>query len=297
MTIMEIPKLSFIVPGFSKCGTTSLCNLLNIHPDIHIPQDKEPLFFIRPDYEKCWNHYHGFFGEYAPEQLLGEGSTFYTAIDHEIEARQRILKHYPNIKFIFIARDPIDRIESSFREFHHSGPRFEINTPQSLEDALLALPAMISDTMYWARLQNYLKYLDESQVHIVFLEDLKVQPKTELKKCFEFLDLKEISISQNPTILNDGGGKLFDSPLTQYLRKIKLIKKPSTDNSFNRQNKILKLIRLRKNFPRTTAWSNDAKERVTLALRQDTAEFLNYCQKDANFWKRSNNLYNQYSQN
>lgn len=39
----------FCVVGAMKSGTTTLCAILDEHPDIYISKPKEPLFFDRDD--------------------------------------------------------------------------------------------------------------------------------------------------------------------------------------------------------------------------------------------------------
>src|SRR3972149_1617207 len=113
-------KLDFVVPGFSKCGTTTLCSLLGEHPDIFIPAMKEPNFFVKW-YGNGWDWYEGLFVQARADQLWGDGSTGYSTTRIIDLSCRRILEHFPDTKFIFIARNPVKRLESSFREFHHSG--------------------------------------------------------------------------------------------------------------------------------------------------------------------------------
>jgi hypothetical protein len=291
---MSIPPLAFIIPGFSKCGTTTLCHLLNDHPDIYIPTDKEPLFFIRKNYDNEWQDYRGFFGNYEPHQKLGEGSTFYSTSKHEQEARSRILKHYPEVKIIFIARDPVDRIESSFREFHHSGCRFEINTDYILEHALHNLPALIEDTRYWMRLVNYLDYMPRNQIHITLLEDLKSNPQQELAKCFRFLGVDEDLGSPLPQRLNQGENKLYDRKLLRWMRIKGWVNKPETEQAFIRQNQQFRSVGLRSKFKHAINWSDNATSLVRDELGEDIIKFLKCAGKPLDYWPRFAKLFREH---
>ena len=292
--LMVKPNLSFIVPGFSKCGTTTLCSLLDLHPDIYIPEDKEPLFFIRDDYEQQWQLYNDFFNGAPSSALLGEGTTFYSAIDHEVDSRKRILKHYPDIRIIFISRDPISRIESSYREMHHSGPRFGVETPYNLYDALHSLPSLISDTMYWSRLSCYKDYLPENKIHILFLEDLKSSPKETLKKCFQFLGVKEnVDLSDVGKQLNSGDTKLYDRKILRLLRSKGFISPPDQEAIFKKQNEQLLKIGLRKRFNKPITWSPEAKEYVLEQFGDDLKIFLSHCNRNINIWPRFKEFCNQ----
>src|SRR3990167_5845089 len=90
-------NLNFVVPGFSKCGTTTLCALLNDHPDIFIPPIKEPNFFAF-NYDKGWDHFQSLFNGARKDQLLGEGSTTYSTGEFGELAATRIAARFPDIR-------------------------------------------------------------------------------------------------------------------------------------------------------------------------------------------------------
>ena len=46
LAMKKMIKLDFVVVGFPKCGTTSLCKLLGNHKDISIPTEKETVIFL-----------------------------------------------------------------------------------------------------------------------------------------------------------------------------------------------------------------------------------------------------------
>ena len=172
-------KVDFFVAGFSKCGTTTLYAMLGEHPDIFVPEAKEPNFFAQ-SYHYGWAWYAKFFAEARPGQRCGEGSTFYSSGEFAETACQRIVEHYPDARFIFIARNPIKRLESSYRELHHSGETYCVNAPFSIGEALRQFPSMIDDTLYWQRLSSYRKYVPDDRILPMLLEDFQRQPAVEL---------------------------------------------------------------------------------------------------------------------
>ena len=138
--------IDFLVPGFSKCGTTTLCALLAQHPDIYIPALKEPWYFSADDFERRGADYARHFLPAFPGQLLGEGSVSYSGYEKEDISIARIRDNNPDCRFIFIARNPLRRIESSYREMHHSGVKFGLNAPYSLSENLQVFPQLIRDS-------------------------------------------------------------------------------------------------------------------------------------------------------
>ena len=63
-------RVDFIVPGFSKCGTTTLCFLLNQHPDIFLPL-READFFGTPGYAEHWDVYAAAVPEFFNIEIPG----------------------------------------------------------------------------------------------------------------------------------------------------------------------------------------------------------------------------------
>ena len=76
-------KPDFFIVGAPKCGTTSLYYYLRQHPQIFMPDYKEPHFFGK-DLNKISDEfiydeikYLDLFKDAKPDQKIGEASTFY----------------------------------------------------------------------------------------------------------------------------------------------------------------------------------------------------------------------------
>ena len=90
-------QLDFLVVGFSKCGTTSLCSSLADHPDIFMPAGKDYRFFDIPDQEARAADFESRFEEAGDAAVVGDGSVWYTDSSHETLARQRIVELDPHL--------------------------------------------------------------------------------------------------------------------------------------------------------------------------------------------------------
>ncbi len=281
-------RLDFIVPGFSKCGTTTLCSLLSDHPAIFMPKRKDFRFFDLPDPASRWAEFTARFEDSAPGAVRGDGSIWYSDARYERLARERILARYPDIRLIFIARDPIARIESSFREFHHSGSVWGVDCPFELDAALDALPQMVDDSMYRARLRNYLEYVPRDRVLVVFLEELAASPDLELARCFAFLGVDpQVAIADATRRLNTATEKFRDTVRLRHMRT-----DPDTAAALRRiprriQAKLLPALGLREPFaPGPLPWSDAACRRVVDRIGDDVREFLELCGKPLGIWPR-----------
>lgn len=284
-------SLDFLVPGISKCGTTTLCALLNRHPRVYVPEEKEPLFFIHADYATKFDWYRELFRDAPPHALCGEGSTFYSSHTLEKATRNRIVEFNPEIKLIFIVRDPVDRIESSFREFHHSGPFFGVYPPFDLEAALLALPDILEDCRYRARIGNYRRLVPDRNILVLLLEDLKTAPEQVLERCFRFLGLDPGAAGHVPPLrLNEGEDKLRDTRAMRILRSAPLIGRRVSAWPLDKQNRVGVALGLRKPAAEAIHWSASARELVYRTLRDDVRLFLHDMGRSPDIWPRFGSL-------
>jgi hypothetical protein len=109
----------FFLVGHSKSGTTALYEMLGRHPQIFLPEMKEPIFFA-PELPRRTQRYRapGALEEYValfaaarPEQLVGEGSASYLRSPN---AARLIAQARPDARIVAILREPA----SFLRSFH-----------------------------------------------------------------------------------------------------------------------------------------------------------------------------------
>lgn len=134
-------KPTFIIAGCGKCGTTTLAYLLGRHPDVFVSKPKEPNFLSDECvYSKGWEWYQSLFEEGANKKARGEASVSYTLEEYESIVIDRISQHLPDIRIIYIARNPFKRLESVYREHHNIGHQYGWYLPYSLKDAVAYRP-------------------------------------------------------------------------------------------------------------------------------------------------------------
>lgn len=284
--------IDFFVPGFSKCGTTTLFKVLNHHPELFIPAFKEPNFFGSTPGGKKTAWFDALYAAAEHGQLKGDCSTFYSSILMEVNASREMFENNPNAKVIFIARDPIDRIESSFREMHNSAPKFGLNTPFRLEDALVQMPQIIGDTSYFSRMKTHRDLFGKKKVLVVFFEEMKTDTIAVADRCYEFLGVSPQRFTKEMLPhMNRGKEKLYDSRLFRLARRNPILGTWLSKMSIPKQDAIATKLGLRKPFTKPIQWSKKARSLVKNCLGPDIDAFLNDLGENRSRWPRYSALY------
>jgi hypothetical protein len=110
----------FFILGHQKCGTTALYLMLSAHPQIFMPDVKEPWFFareLRPRSQHSGTRsrpdtlevYLSLFADAAPGQLVGEASPQYIRSQ---TAPEQIAQLCPDARIVVILREPASFLRS-----------------------------------------------------------------------------------------------------------------------------------------------------------------------------------------
>ena len=108
-------KPGFFIVGAPKCGTTSFYHYLRQHPQIFMPDNKEPHYFgsdlkkRSDEFIKTEEEYLSLFKDADSSQMAGEASTFYL---YSKAAQKEIKGFNPHAKIIIMLRNPIDFLHS-----------------------------------------------------------------------------------------------------------------------------------------------------------------------------------------
>jgi len=276
--------LDFVIPGFSKCGTTTLCDLLQQHPQIAIPQ-KEPGYFAQ-HYGKGPAWYSDLFRTVAPGVLRGDASTTYSCEEFADVASIRLGTRFPRLKCIFIARHPLSRLESSFRQMHHSGHLYGIAATRDIATTLETLPNMIADTRYWRMLEHYRRFFPDEQILVLFLEDLARQPDVEVRRCFAFLGLDaSVPLTDANRRSNPGQAKEYDTAPMRFIRRHHLLRRLWNRIDRDGRRQLARRLGLRRQFDVPVSWSAATVDRVRRAVADDSDRLLAYAGKSPGFWE------------
>lgn len=172
-----------VIIGAMKCGTTSLHEYLNCHPQVSMSARKETNFFVQG---QNWSKGLGWYQQQFRKgtEVIGEASPNYARFPVFPGVPERMHMVVPNAKLIYCVRDPIKRMLSHYVHSYSLG-----REDRRLEQALLEPRdnAYALCSSYYYQLEQYLRYFDSSQIKLVVLEDLYQNPQETMRGVFEFL--------------------------------------------------------------------------------------------------------------
>jgi len=177
---LVLPNL--IVIGAQKCGTSGLHYYLSLHPEVSMSSPKELNFFIEErNFPRGLEWYSRHFDPTA--KCRGEASPNYTAYPQHLGVPERIAAVLPDVRLVYIVRDPIERITAHW--IHNYAKRREKGDLR----ATLLHPntSYVSRSKYFMQLQRFLVHFSEEQILVLDQADLRDQRMPTLRRLFEFV--------------------------------------------------------------------------------------------------------------
>jgi hypothetical protein len=160
---------TFIVIGAMKAGTTSLHGYLNQHPDVFMSDPKELNFFsAQHNWGKGLSWYEAHFAGASGAVAIGESSPGYTMFPFFPGIPERIAAVLPNIRLIYVVRDPIERMLS---EYVHARARGFETRP--VNQALLEGSRYLLLSSYALQLEQYQRHFAPEDILLVSSDDLR----------------------------------------------------------------------------------------------------------------------------
>jgi hypothetical protein len=198
-------RVGFMIIGAQKSGTTSLAWQLSKHPEVCFCRIKEPAYFNRTEnWRGGLDEYHALYSP-RPGQLLGEASTMYTFLPEWKDTHRRLHDYNPQLKLIYIMRDPVERIVSHY-SFRHVRARVRV----SPADAIATDPTYIDRSRYAMQLRPYLDLFGRAQILPLVFEEYIKQPTAALEHVARFLGIDATVVS---TLDTSARGKTAGEPV------------------------------------------------------------------------------------
>ncbi len=215
----------FFIVGHPKCGTTALYEMLRRHPQIFMPDFKEPRFFasdlpsrlqISPSsvLPETLDDYLALFDAARPEQRVGEASPSYL---RSSAAARAIAELQPDARIIAILREPASFLRSLHLEFLRN--RFETET--DLGRAIALEPSTPPSTVapgspgaprrprytdrvrYVEQLRRFHDAFPAEQVLVLIYDDFRRDNEATVRAVLRFLDVDDTrpieAIEANPS--------------------------------------------------------------------------------------------------
>ena len=210
-------KPDFLIIGTMKCGTTSLHNYLGRHPSVFTTVPKEIHFFNNDSFDesKLDEYYAHFISE---AKAVGASPQNYTKqhLDKFDGAAERLVRHCPKVKLIYLIRNPIDRIESHFNEAQVQGYSPSKGLNDYIENETEA-NHYIQTSKYFYQISKFLELFPKDQVKIVFTESLRANRLETLNSIFKFLGVDELQdASLFDFISNDSSHKFRNTRIVKW---------------------------------------------------------------------------------
>lgn len=193
-----MPEPTFLVCGGQRCGTTSVWNLLNQHPDIFManPPRPEPKFFVNDHAADKQDYLDQWFSDTGEATAIGEKSTSYLETPG---AAERIAAMFPNIRLVFVLRHPAERAISNYRFSVQNGLETRslvnamagIDPPKFDRNSVCRVSPFdyIQRGKYADLLAPYEGCFDRRQLCILFLDDLQENPAKFVRGLYGFLEV------------------------------------------------------------------------------------------------------------
>jgi hypothetical protein len=181
-----LPNLLII--GAGKCGTSSLHRYLAAHPQVFMSEVKEMCFFQDPSCLDKLDTYATFFDGNAP--LRGESSPAYSVHPLAPGTSDRIRAVIPDVRLIYLVRDPVERTVSQYVERQAQGG-LQVPLEEALGDLADPHNPFITPSRYATQLEQYLRLFPREQLLVIDQTELLVRRGETLRGLFRFLGVGE----------------------------------------------------------------------------------------------------------
>ncbi len=196
---MSEHRPDFLIGGAPRSGTTWLYHLLDCHPDVYMakPVRPEPKFFLVDEhYERGLDYYlRSWFADVPDGKIAGEKSTDYL---ESSKAASRIHRHLPDVKLVFILRNPVERAFSNYLWSRMNGLETEdfttaLDLEHEREGAYESKWRHVRPHSYYSRglyaglLKPYFALFAKQAILVLRFEDILVCPDRLTRRLHEFL--------------------------------------------------------------------------------------------------------------
>jgi hypothetical protein len=199
--VTERDRVDFLVVGAQKAGTNAMRHYLSLHPSIGLhaaPEahyfDSDQLFTSYPAY----GEYHRCFPPASETLRRGEVTPIYM---YWRPSMQRIWEYNPDIRLIALLRNPVERAYSHWNMERNRGletlpflaalrrERERLRAARPLQDRV---HSYIDRGFYTEQIRRMWSYFEERQTLFIRSDLLSSEPRAQLRRVCEFLDIEDV---------------------------------------------------------------------------------------------------------
>ncbi|RMH23827.1 MAG: sulfotransferase [Planctomycetota bacterium] len=264
-----------LIIGAIKSGTTTLATLLRQHPEVFVTDPKELHFFNREEnYAKGIGWYESHFAGAEGRKVVMEATPNYSALRTHPETLDRIAAHLPQVRLIYIVREPIERIRSHWYFLYGTG----VET-KPFERALREEPIYLDASRYFEHTEAMRARLGADRLRVMFLDDFTADPAGEMARLCRWLGVDDRFEFENVDVPRNAmaAAGLFRraARVPGFVPMKNAV--PIRARRFIRE-------RILKKIERRPPWPADLLSWVRQEIGPDTARFLAREGKPEGFW-------------
>jgi hypothetical protein len=234
----------FLCVGVHKGGTTWLYQQLDSHPDFWMPPLKELHYFDqlsrveRSSSARCsderdlcflesinrlsakpyidFEHYAQLFEPKKP-LLSGDISPNYSTLGNKLI--RQIVAHFPDLKVIFLARDPVERLWShlSMEVYYHQIESFDVTDVDEVNQKLLRR-GMLLRSYPSTVVARWKRYVHPDKFRVYFFDDLQKNPAELRRSILSFLGADPDKPTNRLPTNHNSWANMEKLPLTEKVR-------------------------------------------------------------------------------
>ncbi|GHA00676.1 deacetylase sulfotransferase [Arenicella chitinivorans] len=201
-------RVNFTVIGTQKGGTQALNQFLKAHPEIGMVTppviaphffDNEKIFSDIPDYEV----YHRMYSEKSLAMLTGDVTPIYSYWPNAVA---RIKAYNPDMKIIFLLRDPVLRTYSHWNmEYSRGDEKLGFLKAILTENRRRAggahrIYSYLHRSLYAPQVVNLLEYFERKQCLFIKSDELQRSHVEVMSRIFSFLDVDSTIIPEQQSV-------------------------------------------------------------------------------------------------
>jgi hypothetical protein len=215
----------FYVVGHPKSGTTALHQMLKEHPEVHLPDRKEPWFFAEELHERTpprpegtprtLSEYAEWFSGARAGQAVGDATAFYL---WSTSAAANIAQVRPDARIVAIIREPASFLHSLHLQQLETYVEVETDLGRAMElererregrslPRYTYFPKMLlySDFIrYVEQLERFRAVFPAEQIKVVVYDDFRADNERTVREVRNFIGVDEagpvVTLEANPTV-------------------------------------------------------------------------------------------------